>query len=224
MNILLVEDDPIIGSGVKAMLHKRDHLVTWERGSRDIKAADVMGRYDAVIMDISLPGRDGREIVQSWRSAGVPTPVIFLSALTEVADRVRGLRVGGDDYLTKPFAFEELLARLDALVRRGEMSPPSPPRIKNWKFDTVKRRITSSEGTAELQPREWALLEVLMQNAGKIITKGHLLEKVWDIRFDPGTNVVDAMVCKLRNKLEVLGGPAHIETVRGKGYVFHHGP
>jgi DNA-binding response OmpR family regulator len=133
---------------------------------------------------------------------------------------VRGLAAGGDDYLTKPFAAEELLARLDALHRRAAQVKPDRRRVGNSILDPVKRRVTCGSETVDLQPREWTLMEVLMKHEGRIVPKQFLLEQVWDIRFDPGTNVVDAMICRLRRKLESAGSDLHIETIRGKGYAY----
>jgi DNA-binding response OmpR family regulator len=169
---------------------------------------------------------DGFALVEHLRKRGVQTPVIFLTARASVADRVRGLAAGGDDYLTKPFAAEELLARLDALRRRAAQTQamPSLRRVGNSVLDPVRRRINRGQEVVDLQPREWTLLEVLMQHEGRIVPKQFLLEQVWDIRFDPGTNVVDAMICRLRRKLEAAGSSLRIETIRGKGYAFQKDP
>jgi DNA-binding response OmpR family regulator len=146
--------------------------------------------------------------------------VLFLTARDNVTDRVRGLKAGGDDYVTKPFAVEELMARLEALQRRSGITPATSARtLGKWTLDPVKRRLRSSDETVELQPREWMLLEVMLANEGRILTKKFLLEKVWDIQFDPGTNVVDAMICRLRRKIDAPGMPSQLQTVRGKGYV-----
>ena len=147
-------------------------------------------------------------------------PVLFLTARDQVTDRVRGLKAGGDDYVTKPFAVEELLARLEALQRRAIATAVAPRMCGKWTLDPLKRRLRHGDETVELQPREWTLLEVLLANEGRILTKKFLLEKVWDIQFDPGTNVVDAMICRLRRKIDTPGQPSHLQTVRGKGYVF----
>jgi len=148
-------------------------------------------------------------------------PVIFLTARDGVVDRVRGLTAGGDDYLTKPFAMEELLARIDVQLRRAQQSGTGQRRIGEWFLDTRQRRLRKSNGEGvDLQPRECALLELLLDHPGRTLTKKFLLDKVWNIRFDPGTNVVDAMVCRLRRKLDVPGHTSSIQTVRGKGYVF----
>lgn len=220
MRVLLVEDDPVLGSQVKELLAKSGHNAVWVRSGHSMPPIATV--FDVIVMDITLPGKNGVEIVASLRAAGTETPVMFLSALAQVSDRVRGLRGGGDDYLTKPFESEELIARIEALGRRSHRT--TKYEIKGWTLDPVKRRIHTPKATLELQPREWALLDALMHAPGCVLTKAYLLENVWDIRFDPGTNVVDAMICKLRAKLETLGGGAHIETIRGKGYVFSTTP
>ena len=135
---------------------------------------------------------------------------------------MRGLKAGGDDYVTKPFAMEELLARLEALQRRaaGSAAAPATRHVGKWTLDPVKRRLLHADEKVELQPREWTLLEVLLANEGRTLTKKFLLEKVWDIQFDPGTNVVDAMICRLRRKIDPPGQPSYLQTIRGKGYVF----
>lgn len=178
--------------------------------------------FDAVILDVGLPDMDGFAVIKQVRADGLRVPVIFLTARDGVTDRVRGLKAGGDDYVTKPFAVEELLARLEVLQRRSmaDGSGAATRRFGKWVLDPLRRRLRSGDETVELQPREWTLVEVLLANAGRILTKRFLLENVWDIRFDPGTNVVDAMVCRLRRKIDTPGQPSHIETIRGKGYVF----
>ncbi len=220
MHLLLVEDDPELGRQMTSWMAEAGHSLQWlERGQ---EALDWFKDHscDAAILDVGLPDIDGFTIVETLRRSGVTVPVIFLTARAGVPDRVRGLAAGGDDYLTKPFAAEELLARLDALHRRAAHAQPSRRRIGNSLLDPVKRRVICAKETVDLQPREWTLLDVLMQHEGRIVPKQFLLEQVWDIRFDPGTNVVDAMICRLRRKLESAGSDLHIETVRGKGYAF----
>jgi DNA-binding response OmpR family regulator len=152
-------------------------------------------------------------------------PVLFLTARTSVTDRVKGLASGGDDYLTKPFALEEMLARVEALYRRASQAttsdaPTTKKAIGEWILDTRQRRLKSAKEVIDLQPRECALLDLFADHAGRVLTKKFLLDKVWDIRFDPGTNVVDAMICRLRRKMDAPGRTSYIQTVRGQGYVF----
>jgi two-component system OmpR family response regulator len=220
MHLLLVEDDPELGRQMTSWMAQAGHSLHWvERGQA---ALDWLKDHtcDAAILDVGLPDMDGFTVVETLRSQGVLTPVLFLTARAGVPDRVRGLAAGGDDYLTKPFAAEELLARLDALHRRAAQVKPDRRRVGNSILDPVKRRVTCGSETVDLQPREWTLMEVLMKHEGRIVPKQFLLEQVWDIRFDPGTNVVDAMICRLRRKLESAGSDLHIETIRGKGYAY----
>jgi DNA-binding response OmpR family regulator len=220
MNLLLVEDDPELGRQMAEWMADAGHILHWEQTGKSALKWLETKTCDAAILDVGLPDVDGFTIVELLRARGVLTPVLFLTARASVADRVRGLAAGGDDYLTKPFAAVELLARLDALHRRANHAQPTNRKVGNCRLDPVKRRITCGSQTVELQPREWTLLEVLMNHEGNIMPKQFLLEQVWDIHFDPGTNVVDAMVCRLRRKLEIPDCDIKIETIRGKGYVF----
>lgn len=224
MHLLLVEDDPELGRQMTAWMAEAGHRLEWvEQGQQ---ALDWLHDHscDAAILDVGLPDIDGYTVVETLRKQGLQLPVLFLTARASVPDRVRGLAAGGDDYLTKPFAAEELLARLDALHRRAAQAQPARRRVGNSYLDPVKRRVSCGSETVDLQPREWTLLEVLMNHEGRIVPKQFLLEQVWDIRFDPGTNVVDAMICRLRRKLESAGSDIHIETIRGKGYAFQKDP
>ena len=219
MILLLAEDDPELARQMLAWLSKAGHLVTWcEDGAEAEKMAGEKA-FDAIILDVNLPNRNGFEIVETLRAASDLVPVLFLTARASVTDRVRGLSAGGDDYLTKPFAMEELAARLEALNRRYQQSGTGKRRIGEWTLDTRQRRLKSATDGVDLQPRESALLELLLDHEGQTLTKKFLLDKVWNIRFDPGTNVVDAMICRLRRKLDVPGHASFIQTVRGKGYV-----
>ena len=220
MNLLLVEDDPELGRQVVGWMQDAGHILEWENTAA--RAFDAIRKQtsDVVILDVGLPDMNGFSLVEKLRREGVRTPVLFLTARAEVSDRVRGFAAGGDDYLTKPFAFEELLARLESLHRRATNHVPTHRTLGKCRLDLVKRRVSCGGESVELQPREWTLLEVLMSHEGRVLPKKFLLEQVWDIHFDPGTNVVDAMVCRLRRKLEMPGCNVQIETIRGKGYVF----
>lgn len=225
MRLLLAEDDPELTRQVVACLEKAGHEVAcYERGDEALAAA-VQKAFDVVILDVNMPGMNGFQVVEEMRAKEEIVPVIFLTARDGVVDRVRGLTAGGDDYLTKPFAMEELLARIDVLLRRAQQSGTGQRRIGEWFLDTRQRRLRKANGEGvDLQPRECALLELLLDHPGRTLTKKFLLDKVWNIRFDPGTNVVDAMVCRLRRKLDVPGHTTSIQTVRGKGYVFKAAP
>lgn len=225
MHLLLVEDDAELARQTSLWLREAGHTTTLcKRGSEVMKAL-THEAFEAVILDVGLPDMDGFAIVEEMRDRGFGLPVLFLTARNDVTDRVRGLKAGGDDYVTKPFAMEELLARLEVLQRRSLVSSaPTVRKLGKWTLDPIKRRLRCGKETVELQPREWTLLEVLLANEGRVLTKKFLLEKAWDILFDPGTNVVDAMICRLRRKIDTPGQPSHLQTIRGKGYVIQAVP
>jgi two-component system OmpR family response regulator len=218
MRVLVVEDDKKIASfvvkGLKQSGFAVDHSANGEDGL--IMARTVP--YDAAIIDIMLPKLDGLSLVQTLRREGTRTPVIILSARGSVDDRVRGLQAGGDDYLTKPFAFSELLARVQALIRRAtQASEPTRLTIGNLTLDLLTREVKRGNENIELQTREFALLEYLMRNTGRVVTKTMILEHIWDYSFDPQTNVVDVLVHRLRSKVD--RDRTLIHTIRGVGYV-----
>lgn len=217
MQILLVEDDAELSRELVRLLKDAGNHV--ERHSRGdgLQLDKLESKFDVAILDIGLPGMNGFEVVEAIRASGVNLPVLFLSARGDVEDRVRGLAAGGDDYLVKPFSAPELMARLAALHRRSQRQRA------DMRIDIARRRFIEGEGEIELQPKELAMLSVFLKNEGVVLTKSFLLDKVWDIRFDPGTNVVDAMICRVRGKMEAAGFRSAINTVRGKGYVFHSG-
>ena len=174
--------------------------------------------YDAAVVDVMIPKLDGLKLVQKLRQEGVRTPVIILSARASVDDRIKGLQAGGDDYLTKPFAFSELLARVQALIRRAtHTSEPTRLVVGDLTLDLLNREVTRGGEHVELQSREFSLLEYLMRHAGRVVTKTMILEHIWDYSFDPQTNVVDVLVCRLRNKVDPKKTMIH--TIRGVGYV-----
>lgn len=221
MKILIVEDDEELARQLRAELTEAGHSLRMERDGGAALSVALAESWDVAILDVSLPGLTGFDLVREMRDLGVTAPVIFLTARSDISDRVQGLALGGDDYLTKPFSMDELKARLLALTRRhgkealAETQPPV-----GWKLDPLLRQVTVDGITVALQPREWSLLEVFLQNEGKVLTNSFLLEKVWDIRFDPGTNVVDAAMCRLRKKLDRHGKASHVETIRGRGHIF----
>ncbi|HXI29955.1 MAG TPA: response regulator transcription factor [Vicinamibacterales bacterium] len=220
MKALLVEDDAAIADFVVRGLREAgfavDHAADGEAGL----AAAVTGAYDVAIVDLMLPGRDGLSLIEELRRRGVATPVLILSARRSVDDRVRGLQTGGDDYLTKPFAFAELLARLQALVRRATRAPePTTLSVEDIALDLLSRRVTRNGTPIDLRPREFTLLEYLMRNAGKVVSKTMILSHVWEYNFDPQTNVVDVLVSRLREKIDRPFERKLLHTVRGVGYV-----
>ncbi|WP_404423578.1 response regulator transcription factor [Nibricoccus sp. IMCC34717] len=218
MRILVVEDDAKIASfvvkGLKQEGYGVDHAPDGDTGLLLAGATP----YDAAIVDVMLPGLDGLSLVKRLRLQNQAMPVLFLSARASVEDRVKGLQAGGDDYLTKPFAFAELSARLQALIRRSTRTPEAT-RLSagDLEMDLVKREVRRGGEIVELQPREYSLLEYLMRNAGRAVTKTMILEHVWDYSFDPQTNVVDVVMHRLRAKADP--DKTRIETVRGVGYV-----
>lgn len=220
MRILVVEDDRKIASfvvkGLKQSGYAVDHCAEGESGLLLARSTE----YDAAVVDIMLPRLDGLSLVQQLRKDGVRTPVIFLSAKATVDDRVKGLQAGGDDYLTKPFAFSELLARVQALIRRAtQTAEPTRLTVGDLTLDLLTREVTRGEQKIELQTREFSLLEYLMRHAGRVVTKTMILEHVWDYSFDPQTNVVDVLVHRLRSKVDKDFPRKMISTLRGVGYV-----
>lgn len=219
MRILVVEDDPKIASfvvkGLKQGGFAVDHAAEGQQGL-DLALSTP---YDAIVADVMLPKLDGLNLVQRLRAAGGRSPVLFLSAKATVDDRVRGLQAGGDDYLTKPFAFSELQARVQALIRRAsQATETSRLTVGDVTLDLLSREVTLAGERVELQPREFSLLEYLLRHAGRTVTKTMILEHVWDYSFDPQTNVVDVLVHRLRAKVDPDRRRLH--TIRGVGYVF----
>jgi two-component system OmpR family response regulator len=220
MRVLIVEDDDTIASFVAKGLQEAGFAV--DRAG-DGNAGLEMARaapYDAAVVDVMLPGRDGLSLVEDLRRGGAPIPVLFLSARHTVDDRVRGLQAGGDDYLIKPFAFAELLARVHALIRRAS-GPAEATRLSvgDLEMDLLSREVRRAGRKIELRPKEWALLEYLMRHSGKVVSKTMILAHVYDYSFDPGTNVVDVLVHRLRDKIDRDFEQKRISTVRGAGYV-----
>lgn len=221
VRLLVVEDDRSIGVFVAGGLRQEGYAV-------DVAADGVEGLdlarahpYDAAIVDVMLPRLDGLSLVAALRRAGVTTPVLFLSARHSVDDRVKGLQTGGDDYLTKPFAFQELVARVQALTRRAQPSSLDATELSvgDLRLDRLTRRVTRAGTPIELRPREFALLEYLMRHPGRVVSKTMIVSHVWDYSFDTGTNVVDVLVHRLREKIDREFVPKLLHTVRGVGYV-----
>lgn len=220
MRLLVVEDDPKIASFIVKGFKQGGFAVDHETDGSKGLAHALDEPYAAVVTDIMLPGLDGLSLVQELRKNKVMTPVLILSSKASVDDRVRGLRSGGDDYLTKPFSFVELLARVEALVRRGtHTSEPSSLTVADLTIDLLTRKVTRAGKPLELQARELALLEYLMRNAGRVVTKSMILSHIWDYAFEPQTNVVDVLVCRLRNKVDKGFDKQRVKTLRGLGYI-----
>ncbi len=221
MRILVVEDDRDVAGFVVKGLRESGHVVEHADNGRDGLFLAASEAFDAIVLDRMLPGGiDGLRILETLRSQRNTVPVLFLSALGQVDDRVLGLKAGGDDYLTKPFAFSELLARVEALTRRGKGDGPATKLVvADLEMDLLSRSVRRAGQKIDLQPREFLLLEYLMRHAGQVVTRTMLLEGVWDYHFDPQTNVIDVHVSRLRQKVDKpFSGPL-IHTVRNAGYM-----
>ncbi|WP_419662228.1 two component system response regulator, OmpR family, related to CopR [Desulfosarcina variabilis str. Montpellier] len=220
MRLLLIEDDEKIASfitkGFKAEGFAVDHALDGNSGL-DLALSEP---YDAAVVDIMLPGMDGFSLIGRMRREKVMTPVIILSAKDAIDDRVKGLQIGGDDYLSKPFAFSELLARVQALIRRSSgAKEPTRLSVGDLSIDMLAREVRRGGTRIDLQPLEYSLLEYLMRNQGRVVSKTMIMEHVWDYHFDPQTNVVEARICRLRDKVDKEFDDKLIHTVRGVGYV-----
>jgi two-component system OmpR family response regulator len=217
---LLVEDDSTIAEFVARGLREAGFAVDHAPDGDAGLTAAIQTPYDVAIVDVMLPKRDGLALIDELRKRGVATPVLILSARREIDDRVRGLQAGGDDYLTKPFAFAELLARVQALVRRATRAPePTTLTVDDLTLDLLTRRVTRGATSIDLRPREFALLEYLMRNPGRVVSKTMILSHVWEYNFDPQTNIVDVLVSRLREKIDKPFEKKLLHTVRGVGYV-----
>ncbi len=218
--ILLIEDDQQTATYIIKGLGEEGMVVDHAANGRDGLFHATDGGYDAIILDRMLPGMDGMAVLGALRAGGIATPVLMLSALAAVDDRVAGLTAGSDDYLTKPFAFAELLARLRLMLRRGGagVQPTTQLACGDLEMDLLSRKVKRGARAIELQPREFRLLEYLMRHKEEVVTRTMLLEGVWDYHFDPGTNVIDVHVSRLRRKIDDGQGTPLIHTVRGAGY------
>ncbi|HKT78671.1 MAG TPA: response regulator transcription factor [Vicinamibacterales bacterium] len=220
MRALIIEDDEAIGEFVARGLRESGFAVDHARDGEEGLEAALRHEYDVAVVDLMLPKRDGLSLIDELRRQKRSTPVLILSARRSVDDRVRGLQAGGDDYLTKPFAFAELLARIQALVRRASRTPePTTLTVGDLSLDLLTRKVARGNTPIELRPREFALLEYLMRNAGKVVTKTMILSHVWEYSFDPQTNVVDVLVSRLRDRIDKPFEEKRLHTVRGVGYV-----
>jgi two-component system, OmpR family, response regulator len=220
VKLLVVEDDDkiaaFVAKGFRESSFAVDHAADGEEGLSLASSRP----YDAAVIDVMLPKRDGLSLIEELRRRGVAVPVLILSARRTVDDRIKGLQKGGDDYLTKPFSFSELLARVQALIRRGTRTvEPTTLAAGDLTLDLLTRQASRGGRRIELQSREFSLLEYLMRNAGRAVSKTMIMERVWDYDFDPQTNVVDVLVCRLRNKVDKEPERKLIHTVRGLGYV-----
>jgi len=219
VKILVVEDDQTVGQYVRRGLEEHQYqadLVT--DGLEGLRAASG-GLYDLVILDLRLPGMTGLEVVRNLRDRGSTTPILILTAQDSVDFKVQALRAGADDYVTKPFAFEELLARVEALGRRPKQVAPPVLRVGDLELDSSTREVRRAGQPIDLTPKEYAVLEYLMRHAGRVMSRTLITEYAWDYHFDPGTNIVDVVINRLRKKIDAAQGQKLIHTVRGVGYV-----
>jgi len=220
MRILVIEDDPTVAQYVVRGLNSSGHDVDHVADGRDGLRVATDQAFDVMVVDRMLPGMDGLTVVETIRAAENQTPVLILSALGDVDDKVQGLKAGGDDYLVKPFAFPELLARIEALARRASIKDEvTSLNVDGLTMDLLARQVFREEQEIDLKPREFQLLEYMMRNEGQVVTRAMLLEAVWDYHFDPQTNVIDVHISRLRQKIDKDFPTALIHTVRGVGYV-----
>jgi two-component system OmpR family response regulator len=218
--VLTIEDDPATADEIVTELCEHGFEVECVSTARDGLLRAVAGDFDVITLDRMLPDRDGLAVVTTMREVGVNTPVLMISALSDVDERVRGLRAGGDDYLTKPFAPDEMSARIEVLLRRRSPAAKATLlRVDDLELDLITRVARRGGTVLSLLPTEFKLLEVMMRNSGQVLTRMMLFEAVWDFHFDPGTNLVNVHIGRLRKKIEPPGKPALIRTVRGSGYV-----
>jgi two-component system, OmpR family, response regulator len=221
VRVLIIEDDKDVASFVQKGLTQAGWNVDHASDGKDGLFLATTESYDALVVDRMLPGIDGLTVIRTLRASSNTTPVLVLSALGEVDDRVKGLKAGGDDYLVKPFAFSELMARLEALVRRagaGSGTPATVLQVADLRLDLLRREVQRADKPIDLQPREFQLLEFLMRHAGQVVTRTMLLEGVWDYHFDPQTNVIDVHISRLRSKIDKGFDRPLLHTVRGAGY------
>jgi two-component system OmpR family response regulator len=220
MRLLIIEDDRESADYLVKAFREVGHIAELASDGEEGLSMAESGDYDVLVVDRMLPKRDGLSLIDALRKRGIATPVLILSARRSVDDRVRGLQAGGDDYLTKPFAFAELLARVQALVRRASRTAePTTLTVEDLSVDLLSRRVTRGGVAIDLRPREFALLEYLMRNQGRVVSKTMILSHVWDYNFDPQTNIVDVLVSRLREKIDKPFARKLLHTVRGVGYV-----
>jgi two-component system OmpR family response regulator len=221
MKILVIEDDREAARYLVKALSEKGYVVDHAEDGRNGLFMASSAAYEALVVDRMLPGLDGLSLIAALRAADIRTPALILSALGSVDDRVKGLRAGGDDYLVKPYAFSELLARIEALLRRGSAAPPAATKLRvgDLEMDLLARTVKRSGQTLELLPREFRLLEFLMRHSAQVVTRTMLLEHVWDYHFDPQTNVIDVHISRLRQKIDKNFPLPLLHTIRGAGYM-----
>lgn len=218
MNVLVVEDDPVIGKSLSKGLTEAGHTCSWVKDGNHGLEQILSQRFDAIVLDLLLPGVPGLEVLRQIRAAGVRTPILLLTALGAVEDRVTGLKSGADDYLVKPFAFPELMARLEAVCRRTVDRPPAVMSVGDIHLDLTTRRVQRGDAEVDLTPTEFGILELLMRHAGQVVTRKMLCEHLWDTDWEGTTNVIEVHINRIRKKFDREGTSSIIQTVRGRGY------
>jgi two-component system, OmpR family, response regulator len=218
MDILIIEDDPVIGKAVQKGLEEAGHDCQWLKDGIEGLAAAKSQKHDAIVLDLLIPGEPGLVLLEKLRKDGIQTPVLVLTALGSVDDRVTGLKKGADDYLVKPFQMAELLARVDALCRRATIKPSPVLQVGDLVLDLPTRRVTMGGGEIELTPTEFSILELLMRHAGQVVTRKMLCESLWESDWEGTTNVIEVHINRLRTKLQRGSKEPLIHTVRGRGY------
>ena len=219
MRLLIIEDDRAAADYLVKAVREVGHVADWAADGEDGLALALDGAYDVLIVDRMLPKRDGLSVIGALRAKAIDTPVLILSALGQVDDRVKGLRTGGDDYLPKPYSFSELLARAEVLARRRGGREETSYRVGDLELDRLSHSVRRGATEIDLQPREFRLLEYLMKHAGQVVTRTMLLENVWDYHFDPQTNVIDVHISRLRSKIDKGFAQPLLHTIRGAGYM-----
>ena len=218
MKVLVVEDEIRLGQFLRQGLSERAYTTHWVKSCAEANDAISEGHYDGIVLDLNLPDGDGLDLIQDWRASGFNEPVLILSARDGLEDRIRGLDLGADDYLPKPFSFEELLAHLRALMRRQSVSKQTIVERGGIRMDLLSHTVHVKGIPLDLTGREYALLEIFMQNGGRVLTRTHISEKIWDSHYDIDTNLLDVYMSRLRSKVEGLTGKSVFKTVRGIGY------
>jgi two-component system OmpR family response regulator/two-component system copper resistance phosphate regulon response regulator CusR len=220
MNVLVVEDDPLIGKSLSKGLSEAGHRCVWVKNGQQGLDHILSQRFDVIVLDLLLPEMPGLEVLRQIRTAGVRTPILLLTALGSVEDRVTGLKSGADDYMVKPFAFSELMARLEAVCRRTVDRPSAVMTVGDLRLDLTTRRFQKGKVEIDLTPTEFSILELLMRHAGQVVTRRMLCEHLWDTDWEGTTNVIEVHINRIRKKLDEDGNTSIIQTVRGRGYAF----
>jgi two-component system OmpR family response regulator/two-component system copper resistance phosphate regulon response regulator CusR len=218
MEILIIEDDPVIGKAVQQGITEAGHECTWVKDSRPGYEQAMSQRFDVIVLDLMIPGEPGMVLLENLRKQGIQTPVLILTALGSVDDRVKGLQTGADDYLVKPFALPELLARIEAICRRASTKPAAVMQVGDLTLDLATRRVTKGDVEIDLTPTEFSIFELLMRHAGQVVTRKMLCESLWESDWEGTTNVIEVHINRLRGKLQRGTREPLIHTVRGRGY------